>query len=147
MIAVIGIAQTVWTLMHRLNSLTPRMTMSCILNQKQWTAHVLTEIIETQTGFSCSRCKFRGCPRERRDQWSRVANELNAVVRHHTQFRKSRFTPSKTRGGPDVNSLQPIKNTIGTFEDGRVFEEMDNWTDKVKALAEFDRPWRGMTVF
>lgn len=46
-----------------------------------------------------------------------------------------------------MNSLQPIKNTIGTFEDGRVFEEMDNWTDKVKALAEFDRPWRGMTVF
>lgn len=69
-------------------------------------------------------------------------------VRHDTRARRSKFTPPRSREGPeDASSLSIVRMTMGTYTDGSPFIMTDDWTDRKSAYEDLNGERTGFTIF
>ena len=115
----------------------------------QWSSDIALDVISSKAGIGCTKCMACGDPSGLTDHWNAPTPIQNMWVRHHLRPRKSKFTPSKSKGGPsDMSTLSPIRITIGKYDDdGKAFIFKDRWSDKARAHEELDKGWTGFTVF
>ena len=117
-----------------------------------WANQSVKDVVDKTSGFKCTRCcSIRGDPDRWKDHWGHDKNQTSCrgkILRHHTQARRSLFTPAKVAHGPkDLERILPVRVTIGQFENGEKFCHVDNWCDEKTAHAVLKDQWTGTTIF
>ena len=79
------------------------------------------------------------------DWWERI-EEKHQWVFHHISDRKAMFVPTKCRGGPAVDSIDPARLTYMKFNDGVCRTYVDSHL-RANAKERMVKYWRGFTVF
>ena len=82
-----------------------------------WKTQVVDEVNSADSGMICHRCAHCDDPKSWKDHWATEKGDTpigDMSIRHHSKPRHSRFTPSRTVGGPkDCNALVATRVTIG----------------------------------